>query len=245
MVYQQQNFDEMAASIPMSYGDHRIVVAFPAQNNLLNPINEFDTISPSNFTESYLTGSNTTPASFSSPEFSAPELDYEILNGVSGLEDLVFGADFQLFPAEVDYDSYAGSLFPDSQATDPSFGNDQVTLERDTAKITSPNNACTVYNCSHCPRVFQKRHELNRHLLRHNRPYSCSVVGCGQSFAEKRGRDRHMQARHGPIDKIKCRYCEYSSTRSDAVQRHLKSRHGVHVSFHGGVSAATTSKSQG
>ena len=243
--HQQQQLLEMADSIPMTYGDDIFMVTSHAQNHFSHPIYEFDTVQPLQPVEPQFTEYNATPDSFSSSDLSTlPCLDYEILNGDSGLEDWV-GADFQLFPTDLGYESYPGSLFLDNQGIDLSSSDDEANPKTKAARPTPPESACTVYNCSHCPRVFQKRHELNRHLLKHNRPFSCTVLDCGQSFAEKRGLDRHIQSRHARINKIQCRYCNYSSTRSDAVQRHLKTKHGVKVSFHGGMSTATISQIQG
>ena len=164
-----------------------------------------------------------------------PELDYEILNNLSYLDDFDFNCDFTLFPTDNSWDSFDHTqLFPDI----------------DYPPQQNKSQAAQFNRCSHCNATFSKRHELNRHLLKHTKPYTCNVPGCGASFAEKRGCDRHMKSRHGnPSTKggsasVKCRFCKYSSTRPDAVQRHLRTQHGVQVSFKSGSSPATLSSDQ-
>lgn len=159
------------------------------------------------------------------------ELDWEILNNPSYLDEYDFNYDFSLFPVDTPIDNYDGMSFFAELDSLP------------TAKDATLSNSC--YRCSYCSAAFQKRHELNRHLLKHTKPYACTVPGCDASFAEKRGCDRHMKSRHSPSssrpkDSVKCRFCKYSSTRADAVQRHLRTQHGVQVSFKQGISPATT-----
>lgn len=153
------------------------------------------------------------------------ELDWEILNNPSYLDEYDFNGDFTLFPVDTPVDSYDGmDFFP----------------HLDNLPSTTESFSDSRHQCGYCSMAFEKRHELNRHLLKHTKPYACIVPGCDASFAEKRGCDRHMKSRHSAKDSIKCRFCKYSSTRADAVQRHLRTQHGVQVSFNLGKSPATT-----
>lgn len=155
------------------------------------------------------------------------ELDWEILNNPSYLDAYDFDHDFTLFPVETPMIDYDGMhLYPE--------------LDNYLPSPPDPSSSQVGHQCGYCSAFFDKRHELNRHLLKHTKPYSCTVPGCDASFAEKRGCDRHMRSRHSPKDAVKCRFCKYSSTRADAVQRHLRTEHGVHVSFKLGKSSATT-----
>jgi len=159
------------------------------------------------------------------------ELDWEILNNPSYLDEYDFNHDFTLFPVDtpmMDYDTT--QFFPE--------------LDNYLSTTPSLSPAQAGHQCGFCSAAFEKRHELNRHMLKHTKPYSCTIPGCDASFAEKRGCDRHMKSRHSPSakskDAVKCRFCKYSSTRADAVQRHLRTQHGVQVSFKLGNSPATT-----
>ncbi|RVX69017.1 hypothetical protein B0A52_08084 [Exophiala mesophila] len=146
--HQQQQLLEMADSIPMTYGDDIFMVTSHAQNHFSHPIYEFDTVQPLQPVEPQFTEYNATPDSFSSSDLSTlPCLDYEILNGDSGLEDWV-GADFQLFPTDLGYESYPGSLFLDNQGIDLSSSDDEANPKTKAARPTPPESACTVYNCS-------------------------------------------------------------------------------------------------
>ncbi|KEF63295.1 uncharacterized protein A1O9_01272 [Exophiala aquamarina CBS 119918] len=154
------------------------------------------------------------------------ELDWEILNNPSYLDDYDFDGDFTLFPVDTPMDTYDGmDFFP------------QLDNIPNTTELSFSDSR---HQCGFCSTGFEKRHELNRHLLKHTKPYACTVPGCDASFAEKRGCDRHMKSRHSAKDSIKCRFCKYSSTRADAVQRHLRTQHGVLVRFNLGKSPATT-----
>ena len=165
------------------------------------------------------------------------ELDWEILNNPSYLDEYDFDHDFTLFPVDTpmtDYDDdyYGMQMFP--------------ALDNSLPPTPSPSSVSNRagHRCGFCLLAFEKRHELNRHLLKHTKPYACPVADCGASFAEKRGCDRHVKSRHSPSakpkDAVKCRFCKYASTRPDAVQRHLRTQHGVQVSFKLGNSPATT-----
>jgi len=154
------------------------------------------------------------------------ELDWEILNNPAYLDEYDFNGDFTLFPVDAPMDTYEGmDLFP------------QLDTFSSTGMVSFSDSR---HHCGYCSMAFEKRHELNRHLLKHTKPYACTAPGCDASFAERRGCERHMKSRHSVKGSIKCRFCKYSSTRADAVQRHLRTQHGVQVSFSLGKSQATT-----
>lgn len=243
----------------LEYSD-RLYTATPAYGQssaTMTSTSDFGSTSPSIFTESRSSTGVTSSSSFPAGHQShVGDLDYEILNDVSGLEDFDFNSDWVLFQAPIDLNYSPQSLFSDAPVASSTFSNNTGALNQwlnlspseplfvhapdDEALSLDPHVAH--HTCEFCQEGFQKRHELNRHVLKHTKPYSCIIPACGASFAEKRGCERHMKARHNVENpnSTKCRFCSYNSTRSDAVQRHLRTRHGVQVSFQAGVSPATT-----
>jgi len=147
--------------------------------------------------------------------------DHELQNNVSTLDNFDFDSDFLLFPTSADFNA-------------ESFGVMNFFPDMDFQSSEEVSSTTEKYGCEQCPRTFSKRHQLNRHLRTHTKPFKCDQPGCSASFAEKRGRDRHTKSRHDSFatdkDIVKCRFCKYTSTRPDAVQRHLRKKHGVQVS---------------
>ena len=76
---------------------------------------------------------------------------------------------------------------------------------------------------------------LSKHRKLHDRPYRCTVSGCGWSergFASQGDLDKHMNTRHREqlkqYDIYYCpsQGCHREFSRRDNVKRHMKIRHG-------------------
>lgn len=153
-----------------------------------------------------------------------PTLDHDILNNMAYLNDFDFDADFDLYPAANDIDiNHLPNLnfFPEYDF------NPQSQHE------PTPCSPTHKYRCKDCAESFHRRCDLNRHILKHTKPFKCSQ-GCGAAFAEKRGCIRHEQAAHSLAtdkDRKTCHLCGKAFLRTDALKRHLKLVHSVEFSF--------------
>jgi len=181
----------------------------------------------------------TAPMPLVDPESGLSLLDDDILNNMSYLDDfdfdIDFNSDFDLYPANNNinlYDLPDLPFFPDLDLE--SSGPSPLPSHR--------------HHCPHCPESFRRRCELTRHLLRHTQPFKCTQSGCGAAFAEKRRCTQHEKAVHGLAtdkDLRKCHLCGYTSIRPDAVKRHVRLKHGVHVSFRSGTSTSPATTASG
>ncbi|KAM3561331.1 hypothetical protein MY1884_002426 [Beauveria asiatica] len=89
-----------------------------------------------------------------------------------------------------------------------------------------------LHQCSLCGKVYKRACELKKHMKRHDRPYGCTVNGCGKSFGSKNDWKRHECHQHESIDAWACSedgciaICESHS----AFVQHLG---GAHDMFYG------------
>ncbi|KAI1189502.1 hypothetical protein F5B17DRAFT_428491 [Nemania serpens] len=91
--------------------------------------------------------------------------------------------------------------------------------------------------CDRCGKIFDKRHELNKHRKRQcteNPPFACPVAGCDRKLQYQKDLTRHMREKHpGPDTAVfHCPHpgCKFavdgkSFKRQDNLNRHLKSQH--------------------
>ena len=104
------------------------------------------------------------------------------------------------------------------------------------------------FRCDLCPKSFPQRWKLNRHLKRHEKPFKCEVSSCRAAFALRKDLSRHLKAVHDGFasdeDMLKCVFsiCNFSSTRQDALKRHLQGVHGVEIRFGASTSPSTSSE---
>lgn len=82
------------------------------------------------------------------------------------------------------------------------------------------------YQCKLCPKVYDTKYHLNRHLISHggNRPHVCEK--CGKSFAQKCDLNRHMNV-HSYVRKHACSVCGKSFKRADYLAKHERQYCGV------------------
>ncbi|KAJ6783641.1 hypothetical protein PWT90_05803 [Aphanocladium album] len=60
------------------------------------------------------------------------------------------------------------------------------------------------YPCSQCNKVCNRACELKKHMKRHERPYGCTVQGCGKSFGSKNDWKRHESGQHSSVEAWAC-----------------------------------------
>ena len=82
------------------------------------------------------------------------------------------------------------------------------------------------YQCKLCPKVYDTKYHLNRHLISHggNRPHMCKV--CGKTFSQKCDLNRHTNV-HNNLRKHTCSVCGKSFKRADYLTKHEKQYCGV------------------
>ncbi|KIW14515.1 hypothetical protein PV08_07299 [Exophiala spinifera] len=170
----------------------------------------------------------------------APNLDYDILNNMDYLDDVNYD-DFVLYPtSDADIrmgDDLVSRFFPE-------FDFNPQSSHSPTPCSPASRTSNQMYHCTDCSESFRRPCDLNRHRLKHDTPFKCVQEGCGMAFSEKRRCKQHEKRRHGLVtehDFKKCSLCDYNSIRPDAVRRHMKLKHGVHVSFRSKESPASNS----
>ena len=115
-------------------------------------------------------------------------------------------------------------------------------------QIPTLPSSCPDFRCAHCPKRFPQRWKLNRHLKQHEKPFKCEVSSCRAAFALGKDLRRHVKQVHDGFasdeDMLKCIFqtCKFSSTRQDALKRHLQAVHGVEIRFGSSTSPSTSSK---
>ena len=88
-------------------------------------------------------------------------------------------------------------------------------------------NDLKYYQCKLCPKVYDTKYHLNRHLISHggNRPHLC--LKCGKSFSQKCDLNRHMNV-HNNLRKHACSVCGKTFKRADYLSKHERQYCGVY-----------------
>lgn len=88
-------------------------------------------------------------------------------------------------------------------------------------------NDLKYYQCKLCPKVYDTKYHLNRHLISHggNRPHICDK--CGKSFAQKCDLNRHLNV-HNNLRKHACSVCGKTFKRADYLSKHERQYCGVY-----------------
>lgn len=88
-------------------------------------------------------------------------------------------------------------------------------------------NDLKYYQCKLCPKVYDTKYHLNRHLISHggNRPHCCDK--CGKSFSQKCDLNRHMNV-HNNLRKHACSVCGKTFKRADYLSKHERQYCGVY-----------------
>ncbi len=78
-------------------------------------------------------------------------------------------------------------------------------------------------SCSHCDKIFRRKCELKRHMMRHTGEYKYFCEPCKKGFAQKYRYEDHMKIHSGM--RFYCNYCGNNFTSSDQLKRHLRIVH--------------------
>ena len=136
-----------------------------------------------------------------------------------------------------DIDDYDQDEYDHSKSYDTTQNND---LADQTSDFFSGNNATLIqeedgsgplgdFGCNLCPKLFNKRENLARHLKTHNNEkqlFECKY--CSIRFTRKQNLKRHTKIHTGE-NMFSCTYCNYSCIRKDYLVTHLKNHLGEKV----------------
>ncbi|KAG7103493.1 Transcriptional regulator CRZ2 like protein [Verticillium longisporum] len=75
-------------------------------------------------------------------------------------------------------------------------------IEPTQARITAQANP--QHPCPGCPKSFQRRCDLKKHIKRHDKPYGCTFLNCYKSFGSKNDWKRHETSQHTQLEVWKC-----------------------------------------
>ncbi|OAL00316.1 hypothetical protein IQ06DRAFT_143472 [Phaeosphaeriaceae sp. SRC1lsM3a] len=88
------------------------------------------------------------------------------------------------------------------------------------------------FSCGVCPKKFDRRCELNKHISRlHTKRFKCTQQGCTQApFGFEADLRRHVLAKHNGAELraiFKCGIdgCNEAFSRKDNMRRHARSKH--------------------
>lgn len=121
------------------------------------------------------------------------------------------------------------NLKHDSDSPPPSVLNRDSDDESKTSKFLyeiKSINDLKYYQCKLCPKLYDTKYHLNRHLITHggNRPHCCDQ--CGKSFSQKCDLNRHMNV-HNNLRKHACSVCGKTFKRADYLSKHERQYCGV------------------
>ena len=88
--------------------------------------------------------------------------------------------------------------------------------------LTHTEDGIKHLQCTHCPKKFVRRADLNRHTKSHqtkkDNPLKCKF--CSMTFILEEPFQRHQKLHES--NQFNCNYCKYSSARKDGVDIHQK-----------------------
>lgn len=104
--------------------------------------------------------------------------------------------------------------------------------EPNTEPSSSSFNMVKPYACDRCSESFAKRHQLNRHIRKHEKPEKCPKCDYAAQYAK--GVTRHVWVHHSkwaeetnyPSIQVTCKICKTVLQRPDYGPRHMKEVHG-------------------
>ncbi|PTB43866.1 uncharacterized protein TrAFT101_002430 [Trichoderma asperellum] len=147
---------------------------------------------------------NSSPTSFSFSDYSSNDSNDDINDGGSQSGPSVIRGD---------------------QRESPSSSEANEELSSESLNMVKP------HKCDRCPRSFEKRHQLNRHIRWHEKPEKCPK--CPYTAQYKKGITRHVWVHHSkwaentnyPSIQETCKICKTILQRPDYVKRHMKEVH--------------------
>lgn len=156
------------------------------------------------------------------------KLEIEVPKNLNNLETVLPGSIQNLF--QVQDKQKPSSIRPNELFNLPKLENLQDSIHSQTSSPTklSPNSHTNSYECNVCRKIFIAKDRLSRHMKTHiphdQMPFRCNYPGCGQAFARSDNLKTHMK-RHSGVKDFKCEYCNYESSRSDTIKRHMRNKH--------------------
>ncbi|KAF8520422.1 hypothetical protein BU17DRAFT_75660 [Hysterangium stoloniferum] len=95
-----------------------------------------------------------------------------------------------------------------------------------------------------CGSTFTRRFNLKGHLRSHTseRPFACDWPGCDKAFARQHDCKRHYQLHSAKAGTHMCKGCGKSFSRTDALNRHLRSEGGIECRAQHGETPAVRSR---
>ncbi|XP_039648879.1 zinc finger protein 135-like [Perca fluviatilis] len=119
----------------------------------------------------------------------------------------------------------AGNSDPDThlQSDNEDYANDSSEPETEKDWKDPESNP---FRCSVCPKTFNRRGNLNKHMRTHTgeKPFSCSL--CGKMFCQKAGLDYHLKTHTGEKP-FSCSVCGKAFRNKGAVTFHMVKHTGV------------------
>jgi len=140
-------------------------------------------------------------------------------------------------PTEEEEDNILIRSLPQTEISDGILQHSHPHAEA--SRLSTPmENTDGALRCDDCGLTFPKRHLLNTHRKRHDRPFKCTASQCDRAFQYKKDLERHRHAKHSEtvpgIALLYCPHpgCKYSfergtgSSRKDNLKRHIRTQHG-------------------
>ena len=102
---------------------------------------------------------------------------------------------------------------------DDSFDEESSDLSNNSLYELRTVNNLKYYQCKQCPKFYDTKYLINRHLITHgrNKPFACDQ--CNKSFSQKCDLNRHMMV-HSGTRQYACSVCGKSFKRNDYLMKH-------------------------
>lgn len=87
--------------------------------------------------------------------------------------------------------------------------------------------------CEQCGKRFRTNAALNRHAETHRVAvvdrlrHVCPFAACGAAYAQRRGLQTHMKAKHTNVNAFACEKCGFESSYRSVLKKHLRTQHCI------------------